>query len=207
MTPVNLRAWLAPSAIGKIVHFQNLAAQVQGGGPAPGAPANGSVVLYYPVTVVHQLRANGFGFELAVTGCPMGGHDGVYLPDCPNQCPRVDATAQANGIVISGQFTGCTFARCQTAGGNLVAGHVYVNGALPGNNPVAQARAFEVGAGAPANTAMGFPTIGQVMAPANRGYTIGTLVAGVWQWDWLTVDANNTVVTHLVLGPAHWVAL
>jgi hypothetical protein len=129
---------------------------------------------------------------------------GVYLPDYENQCTRVNATA--NGIVISGQFSGCTFARC-TAGGNEFAGHIYVSTATPGNDPLVQARSFEQACGAPANSAVGFSTVGRVLAPAVRGYVIGTLVADTWQWNWMTVQLDGTVAMCETLTPADWVAL
>jgi hypothetical protein len=204
MNSQDLRIWLQAAA-GESVNFQGVqAANRQGLLPAQGDPPNGSYELYFPITINRLARPSGFGYELRVANSTMADRDGVYLPDYVNQCTRVNATA--NGIVISGKFTGCTFARC-TAGGNEFTGHIYVSAATPDNDPVAQARSFEQACGAPANSAVGFPTVGHISAPAGHGYIIGTLVTGAWQWDWMTVQPDGTVVGCVTLAPANWVPL
>jgi hypothetical protein len=49
-----------------------------------------------------------------VSAPPGAPHHGVYLPDVVNQGTRVN-TGLANGIVIRGRFSGCTFALCMGA--------------------------------------------------------------------------------------------
>ena len=206
MNPNQLRLWMIHGQ--KVTFRPNM-----GPGPLtsvhapPTAPANGTRPLYLPITVDHVMAPT--GFELQVRNTAVGGHHGVFLPDAVNQCTTVDASANANGIVVSGPFTGCTFAKCiNPANAHLIVGHIYVNGAIAGNNPATQAVALKAAAGQlPAGPAQGFQTAGRVAAPAISGYVIGTLVGGIWQWDWLTINVNDGVVARQTLGPADWVAL
>jgi hypothetical protein len=130
---------------------------------------------------------------------------GVYLPDFLNQCTLVNASA--HGIIFSGRFSGCTFARCTVDGAEFV-GHIYVNTDIPGNDPVAQARSFERESGAMVNSAVGFSTVARVLPPAAYGYVVGTFTGGTWQWNWMTVQADgSSVVTCVTIAPTDWVSL
>jgi hypothetical protein len=74
------------------------------------------------------------------------------------------------------------------------------------NNPATQARNFEIACAAVANSATGFHANGAVLAGAEaRGYVIGTLFGGVWQWNWLTTWAADVVINCGIVAP--WVAL
>jgi hypothetical protein len=205
MNAQELRQWLM-AATGKQMETDNFLFQFMVGGvPGNGTPANSSTGQYFPCLVRRVVKPNGFGYMLKITGCLQGGADALFVKDHPNQ--SLHANASQFPIVISGRFSGCTFARCVGANGHLYIAHIFVDGGLAGNNPAAQARAFETAVGAAANSAVGFTTAGRVMAPAMRGYVFGTFDGANWQWNWLTADTNGNVVSCQALGPADWVAL
>lgn len=206
MNAHDLRVWLQ-AAVGKSVNFQGVqSANRQGIVPPKETPANGSCELYFPITVDRLPKNSGFGYELRVTNSTMPDRHGVYLPDFVNQCTRVNASA--NGIIFSGRFTGCTFVRCTTTGGDEYVGHIYVKASEDQNNPVAQARSFELECGAVVNSAVGFSTVGRINQSAAHGYVVGTLTGSTWQWNWMTVQADgSSVVTCVAIAPADWVLL
>jgi hypothetical protein len=192
MNATQFRAWLE-GCRGRQIDLRPGFANRQG---APSGDANGSCELYIPINVtgVHRRRfgrAFGSPYRVEITNSDNVHKDGVYLPDAENECTRVNATTSSGGIVISGRFTGCTFAKC-VQGGNTWVGHVYVNAAAAGNDPAAQARAFENGCGAAANTARGYQTAGRVALVAGGlyGLVIGTFVGAAWQWKWVVLDAR-----------------
>ena len=206
MTPAQLRIWLGAAVVGNPVSISPFAPGPPTVVQLPSThPDNGVKVLYAPITVDSVLAAG--GPQLRVRNAGPGANHGVYLPDSPNECTVVNATMNANGIVISGQFTGCSFVQ-STHGGQMTVGHVFVGAAPVGaaaNNPALQVSRFKTACGvaAPApldGTAEGFPTVGQVVGAANRGYVIGTFVGG-WQWNWLQVSAANTVTACDVIAP------
>lgn len=206
MTAQELRNWLS-YAVGKSINFMNIQGQNrQGQLPVRGAAANGSLELYFPITIRRMPKASGFGWELQVVGSNMANRDGVYLPDYENQCTWVDATQNSNGIIISGRFSGCTFARCISRTGHSHFGHIYVNSQTAGNNPMNQARAFENACNSFENTASGFKTTGRVRAHASYGYVIGTFSVA-WQLNWLTIDMSGCVVESSIIQPGQLLPL
>ena len=88
---------------------------------AATAPNNGSKLHYWPITV-NRAQVGGFGYELQIRNATAAASHGVYLPDVVNQCTTVNATANANGIIVGGQFTGCTFGKCVSAAGDTHVG-------------------------------------------------------------------------------------
>jgi hypothetical protein len=203
MNAQELRAWLA-TAPGKQMETANFLGHMMEGGHPAGA-ANGSTEQYFPCLVRRQVKPGGFGTILMVTACLAGGRDAIYVKDHVNQCLHADATLSP--IVISGRFSGCTFARCVGALGHTYVAHIFVDANDGNNDPAAQARAFEIAAGAAPNTAVGFQTAGVVQAPSNRGYVIGTFHGGAWQWNWITCMNDGTVMVNQILGAPDWVAL
>ena len=192
MNATQFRTWLG-NCTGKKLGLQPGYANIQG--IASNVP-NGSCQLYIPIRVtgVHKKRfgfAIGSPYKVQISNSGLAGANGVYLPDAVNECTRVDAT-NSDGIVISGRFSGCTFALCTDGAGVLWAGHVYVDASIVGNNPTNQARAFETACGAVANSAIGFQTAGQVQVVHGgaHGLVIGTDVGG-WQWNWVVLDGGN----------------
>ena len=205
MNAQDLREWLL-TATGKQLETDNFLGQFMVGGvPGNGTAANSSTGQFFPCLVRRTVKPNGFGYYLKITGCLQGGADALFVRDHPNQSLHADASLFP--IVISGRFSGCTFARCVGANGHVYIAHLFVDANLAGNNPAAQARAFETAVGAAPNSAVGFRTVGQVTAPAMRGYVFGTFDGANWQWHWLTADANGTVVSCRALGGGDWVAL
>jgi len=210
MNAAALRLWMIH---GKTMRFDTGAPGATLTNMAPTAAHNGTQIRHFPIAINERLMDPQFGNHVEFGNVAVGAaHDGVFLPDAVNQCTVVDATAHANGIVVSGPFNGCTFAKCLTTAGNLMVGHIFRDAAVASNNPAVQATAFRAAAGiGPAAAVDGFPTLGIVAPPAYQGYIIGTFAAGAWQWDWLTLGANpngsRKVVTRQTLGPADWVAL
>jgi len=210
MTPAQLRQW--------IIHGQAIRILAAPGAGLvnmpPTAAANGTQTRYFPITVDQIMMDPVIGNHVRVQAAPAGAvHHGVFLPDVANQCTVVDATAHANGIVISGPFNGCTFGKCVNGAGNQIVGHIFVDANLAGNNPATQATALKAAAGlGPGGAAEGFATLGLVAPPAQVGYVFGTFHGGAWQWNWLTMSVqglNNkrSVVTRQTLGPGDWAAL
>lgn len=203
MNAQELRQWLV-TAPGKQLETDNFHGQFMVGGVPVGAVSQ-STGQYFPCLVRREPKPNGFGYLLKITACFNAGRHAVFVKDHSNQSLHADANLSP--IVISGRFSGCTFARCVGANGHTYVAHIFVDAALAGNDPATQARNFEAACGAAANTAVGFATIGRVAAPAMRGYVIGTYHGAAWQWTWLTADINGFVSTCTTIGAADWVAL
>lgn len=176
--------------------------------PEAGRQPNGTCEHYYPMAVTRVQRPGGFGTMINISNAQENAKNGVYVPDIENQCTWVNATTKSEGIVMSGQFSGCTFVKCQVED-QVYIGHVYVKRELQGNDPSAQARAFERAIGAQPNSAVGFETIGQVGGGAGGGFVIGTSGGGGWTWTWLTMNnalkavAEARRLTPASFGPAH----
>ena len=203
MDAQSFRTWLL-TAIGKSMETTNFQAHfLQGNNPGTGT--NGSTQQWFPCLVQSKVKTTGFGTVLMITGCLAGGRDALYVKDHVNQALHADASQSP--IVISGRFSGCTFARCVGGNGHTWVAHIFVDGNDPTNDPTAQARAFETAAGAVANSAVGFTTVGRVQPPAMRGYVIGTHHGVVWQWNWVELTLNGVVTVNQLLGPADWVVL
>jgi hypothetical protein len=203
MNALQLRQWLQ-NPIGKRFHVGNFNAPFRMGGvPGPGTAANSSTMQYFPCIV--NRKQGGFGFHLDITGCFPAGQHGIFVKDHQNQCLHAVATNKC--IIISGRFNGCTWAQCTDLAGNIYVAHIFRDAHVAGNNPVTQARNFEIACHAMPNTAVGFQTLGLVVPPADRLYVFGTYHLGNWQWDYITADPNEVVVTGRQLVPADWVVL
>jgi hypothetical protein len=207
MNATELRAWLGNCNSKEIA--RTLAQGQQG---VLGAVPSGTSSYYFKVEVkgVHKKTfgfACGSPYKIEITGNPQA-TDGWFLPDLQNQCTRLDAS-NSPGIVMSGWFTGCTFARCVGNQNHLWIGHIYVDSHLPNNNPTLQARNFETDCGAPANSATGFKTHGLLDRDRNeaRSLIIGTYVGASWDWHFVILDGNNHVKSARRLDNNDFVAL
>jgi hypothetical protein len=205
MTAAELLAWLE-TGVGKGMNFSGSTGTHTVGMCPPTPPHNQAYQFYFPVTVNRHFRPT-FGTELAVQNAPLSGdYHALFIPDRINTCPYVYDPPKP--IVISGRFTGCTFARCGGTGMKPIAfGHIYVDSHIPHNNPATQARNFEIACGSLPYSAVGFSTIGQVTLTAMYGYVIAVNV-GWWRYYWVSYDpVNSMVVTCRLIGDHEWHAL
>jgi hypothetical protein len=168
------------------------------GGPLPAA-ANSAVEYYQKVTI------NKVNKTIQIRGAPAAGAaDGVYIPAIGNTCTYFVLSANYD-IVVSGRFTGCSFAICNAQAGTAVA-HVYVDTSDNTNDPDAQITALETATnGTVLNT---FATEGHLIAAAGEaeGFVFGTREAGTWKWHWVTKPAMNPgqVVTCRKIENEEW---
>jgi hypothetical protein len=200
MTPTQLRAWLL-SAPGHGLQFIN-SPHIQPHGQLERAPDNACFRRFFSVS----LAQNGQNVVITRISSTSAQH-GVFVPYIALGCPSVDLTEEGARIAISGPFTGCTFARAD-ADGNEVVGHVYVDTNLDDNDPELQARNLERFSGSyQIGSAMGFATAGRVLAPAHEGYVFGVSVGQAWEWFWLTLTPAGTVNSCVLIPEADWVVL
>ena len=204
MNAAELNTWLL-TAVGKEMDIGNLHGNFVMGSVPRGA-LNQSTSQYMPMLCRHEIKPNGAaGTILKFTGCLAGGKDAIFIGDFTNQ--SLHAEADVAEIVISGRFSGCTFAKAIGANGRTYVAHIFVNKHDVGNNPLAQADAFQAAVGAAPGSVLGFKTAGVVEPPSDRGYVIGTKAGHEWQWSWVTCNANRIVMTCRALTDADWVQL
>lgn len=119
-------------------------------------------------------------------------------------------------IVISGRFTGCTFARCSGKNGHLFVAHIYnqrkktkdKDEKFSDQNIEAENFKADCGGGGPASVVTGFRTEKRLNKKNMYfGYVIGTwLVKDGWKWKWVTIAPDvKTIVTCEDITDKEWV--
>jgi len=159
-----------------------------------------SAMEYYQKVTIDQVKKT-----IEIKGVQGGvAANGVYIPAMENRCTYYNVSLDYD-IVVSGRFTGCTFAICHTPTGIAVA-HIFVDSKNKDNNPNDQITALEaITNGTVLNT---FSTQGTLDEKAGEaeGFVFGTRDAGTWNWHWVTKTSGEpgTVITCRQITKKEW---
>ncbi len=180
ITADELYKWLNDKPVGKTINVQLWTAPfIMENNP----PSDANKSLKFYKRFVGSLSPK----EFKLTNGSTINFDGVYLPDKLNQCTWINATQDSHSIVISGQFSGCTFALCTGKNNNTYAAHIFNSRPITNQNLEAANFRTDCGEGGTASLVAGFKTEKRVQGTAAFGYVIGTFVGG-WKWKWVTMS-------------------